>query len=197
MLKFKWQPWIAVLWSVFGSFDAVASDNMPVKRHRHPFTQAEDLQLTSLVDHLGTTAWKAISQYLPRHSPRRCRDRWTIYLDPYRANKKLGNFTEEEDDIIITMHFHKGESNWQIIARSLPERSALQCKNRWNKYLWPRIQQTMPQPSLIPMPNAPLPFVLPAIPQAPAPTSTEDHFPSPTASDSCVDEELDIIQPFE
>ena len=60
-----------------------------------------------------------------------------------KANKatRHQHWTQQEDEQlkIEVKKFQQGSSNidWKIISYSLPSRSAIQCKCRWNKYLQP------------------------------------------------------------
>ncbi|CAH8362046.1 unnamed protein product [Eruca vesicaria subsp. sativa] len=66
-----------------------------------------------------------------------CRLRWANYLDP---DIKRGEFTSEEDDIIIKLHARMG-NKWSAIATSLPGRTDNAIKNYWNAYLKKRLKR--------------------------------------------------------
>ncbi|RLN29603.1 myb-related protein Zm38-like [Panicum miliaceum] len=64
-----------------------------------------------------------------------CRLRWINYLRP---DLKRGNFTEEEDDLIIKLHQILGNKNvisWSLIAGRLPGRTDNEIKNYWNTHI--------------------------------------------------------------
>ncbi|CAL9178294.1 unnamed protein product [Musa hybrid cultivar] len=60
-----------------------------------------------------------------------CRLRWINYLRP---DLKRGNFTEEEDELIIKLHGVLG-NKWSLIAGRLPGRTDNEIKNYWNTHI--------------------------------------------------------------
>ncbi|KAJ7951528.1 MYB transcription factor [Quillaja saponaria] len=68
---------------------------------------------------------------------KRCRLRWLKYLRP---DIKRGNFTHDEDELIIRLHNLLG-NRWSLIAGRLPGRIDNEIKNYWNTNLGKRFQQ--------------------------------------------------------
>lgn len=53
--------------------------------------------------------------------------------------KQKSPFTPEEDARLRELISEKGDKSWNIIASLLPNRTARQCRERWNLYLSPQV----------------------------------------------------------
>ncbi|KAL4559288.1 hypothetical protein LXL04_031426 [Taraxacum kok-saghyz] len=109
-------------------------DSIGVKKG--PWTPEEDIILVSYIQQHGPGNWRSVptSTGLMRCS-KSCRLRWTNYLRP---GIKRGNFTEQEDKMIIHLQALLG-NRWAAIASYLPQRTDNDIKNYWNTHLKKRL----------------------------------------------------------
>ncbi|KAH9603512.1 hypothetical protein KSS87_004728 [Heliosperma pusillum] len=128
---------------------------------RGPWSPEEDAKLKAYIDNYGTgNNWIALPQKIGKliimcslsilflytfakscklclnclglkRCGKSCRLRWLNYLRP---NIKHGGFTDEEDNIILSLYISIG-SRWSIIAAQLPGRTDNDIKNYWNTRL--------------------------------------------------------------
>ncbi|KAF0888418.1 hypothetical protein E2562_014234 [Oryza meyeriana var. granulata] len=96
------------------------------------WTKEEDQRLIAYIKAHGEGCWRS----LPKGAGllrcgKSCRLRWINYLRP---DLKRGNFTEEEDELIIKLHELLG-NKWSLIAGRLPGRTDNEIKNYWNTHI--------------------------------------------------------------
>ncbi|XP_055801701.1 transcription factor MYB87-like [Solanum dulcamara] len=110
---------------------APCCDKTKVKRG--PWSPEEDNILKKYLEKNGTGGnWIALPQKAGlRRCGKSCRLRWLNYLRP---DIKHGGFTEEEDNIILTLYSQIG-SRWSVIAANLQGRTDNDVKNHWNTKL--------------------------------------------------------------
>lgn len=74
-----------------------------------------------------------------------CRLRWLNYLRP---NIKRGNYTTEEEEIIIRLHEKLG-NKWSAISAQLQGRTDNEVKNHWHTNLKKRLMMNKHKPSSV------------------------------------------------
>lgn len=96
------------------------------------WTKEEDQRLINYIRLHGEGCWRSLptSAGLLRCG-KSCRLRWINYLRP---DLKRGNFTEDEDELIIKLHGILG-NKWSLIAAKLPGRTDNEIKNYWNTHI--------------------------------------------------------------
>ncbi|XP_020237865.1 transcription factor MYB4 [Cajanus cajan] len=94
-----------------------------------------------LMDHINTHGhknWRALPKLAGLlRCGKSCRLRWMNYLRP---EIKRGNFTKEEEELIIQLHETLG-NRWSAIAATLPGRTDNEIKNVWHTHLKKRLPQ--------------------------------------------------------
>ncbi|XP_068658696.1 myb-related protein 308-like [Aristolochia californica] len=96
------------------------------------WTKEEDERLISYIRAHGEGCWRSLPKAAGLlRCGKSCRLRWINYLRP---DLKRGNFTEEEDELIIKLHSMLG-NKWSLIAGRLPGRTDNEIKNYWNTHI--------------------------------------------------------------
>nr|GEX36951.1 putative homeodomain-like protein [Tanacetum cinerariifolium] len=98
----------------------------------------EDQKLITYINRYGIWNWSQMPRFAGlSRTGKSCRLRWMNYLRP---NVKKGNFSEEEEEIILVSRSQLG-NKWSAIASRLPGRSDNDVKNRWHSHLKKRASE--------------------------------------------------------
>ncbi|MDR0740296.1 MAG: hypothetical protein LBF34_01135 [Puniceicoccales bacterium] len=100
----------------------------PQVYRRQIFTPEEDERLCILVAQYEEKDWELVASYMPNRNSRQCRERWFNYLDPARSSLP---WTPKEDALLQEKVRVLG-SSWTLVAKFLPGRTDMDCKNRWH-----------------------------------------------------------------
>ncbi|CAL1379769.1 unnamed protein product [Linum trigynum] len=96
------------------------------------WTKEEDQRLINHIKLHGEGCWRSLPKAAGLlRCGKSCRLRWINYLRP---DLKRGNFSEQEDELIINLHSLLG-NKWSLIAARLPGRTDNEIKNYWNTHI--------------------------------------------------------------
>ncbi|CAL4925454.1 unnamed protein product [Urochloa decumbens] len=104
---------------------------------RGAWSPEEDQRLVAYIQRHGHPNWRA----LPRQAGllrcgKSCRLRWINYLRP---DIKRGNFSADEEALIVRLHHELG-NRWSAIAAQLPGRTDNEIKNVWHTHIKKRLE---------------------------------------------------------
>ncbi|URE30330.1 myb-related protein Hv33 [Musa troglodytarum] len=104
----------------------------------------EDEKLYSHIIRYGVGCWSSVPKLAGlQRCGKSCRLRWINYLRP---DLKRGSFSQNEEDLIISLHAILG-NRWSQIASQLPGRTDNEIKNFWNSCLKKKLRQRGIDPS--------------------------------------------------
>ncbi|KAL9259862.1 Transcription factor MYB3-like protein [Drosera capensis] len=134
------------------------------RMNKGAWTKEEDERLVGYIKAHGEGCWRSLPKAAGlQRCGKSCRLRWINYLRP---DLKRGNFTAEEDELIINLHSLLG-NKWSLIAGKLPGRTDNEIKNYWNTH----VKRKLLNQGIDPQTHRPLTATLPTPEVARAPTN--------------------------
>ncbi|CAI9761861.1 unnamed protein product [Fraxinus pennsylvanica] len=117
------------------------------------WSEEEDNKLRAYIQRYGVWNWRQMPKYAgknctPSSFPRKliyCRLRWVNYLKP---GVKRGNYSKEEEDLIIQLHAKLG-NRWSAIASKVPGRTDNEIKNYWHSHIKKRNKRNAAETGMI------------------------------------------------
>jgi hypothetical protein len=106
------------------------SSTRPARRAKpsgKAWTRDEDRRLMRAISGQSNVCWSGIAATVGGHTPKQCRERWLVKLNP---NVRRSPFEPWEDEVIREGCQRIG-NHWSVIAQHLPGRTACSVKNRW------------------------------------------------------------------
>ncbi|XP_073296752.1 uncharacterized protein [Primulina huaijiensis] len=104
---------------------------------KREWNKVEDDQLRDAVETFGENNWQLVASVMEGRTGTQCSNRWLKTLHP--ARKRVGKWTAEEDKrmkIAVTLF---GPKTWKKVARCVPGRTQVQCRERWVNCLDPSL----------------------------------------------------------
>uniref|UniRef100_A0ACD6A1V8 Uncharacterized protein n=1 Tax=Avena sativa TaxID=4498 RepID=A0ACD6A1V8_AVESA len=117
--------------------EAAACSSKP-KLRRGLWSPEEDEKLYNHIIRYGVGCWSSVPKLAGlERCGKSCRLRWINYLRP---DLKRGSFSQQEEDLIVSLHKILG-NRWSQIASQLPGRTDNEIKNFWNSCVKKKLRQ--------------------------------------------------------
>ncbi|KAI3463736.1 hypothetical protein Pfo_020399 [Paulownia fortunei] len=104
---------------------------------KREWTKEEDNQLRAAVETYGESNWQLVASVMEGRTGTQCSNRWLKTLHP--ARKRVGKWTAEEDKRLKVAVTLFGPKTWKKVARCVPGRTQVQCRERWVNCLDPSL----------------------------------------------------------
>ncbi|KAJ0575896.1 putative transcription factor MYB-HB-like family [Helianthus annuus] len=102
---------------------------------KNEWTPSEDEELRKAVAEYGETNWQLVASTLEGRTGTQCSNRWKKSLNPQR--ERVGKWDPYEDKCLKVVVSLFGAKNWNKIAKFVPGRTQVQCRERWVNCLDP------------------------------------------------------------
>lgn len=102
------------------------------------WTEEEDKKLAELVKKYQCKQWKEVASHFPNRSATQCSQHWRKCADPQL--KKNEKWSAAEDTILLQGRQRNPPLTFGEIANLIPGRTNIQCRNRWDNVVDPRIR---------------------------------------------------------
>uniref|UniRef100_A0A453EVH7 Uncharacterized protein n=3 Tax=Aegilops tauschii subsp. strangulata TaxID=200361 RepID=A0A453EVH7_AEGTS len=123
---------------------AVACSSNKPKLRRGLWSPEEDEKLYNHIIRYGVGCWSSVPRLAGlERCGKSCRLRWINYLRP---DLKRGSFSQQEEDLIVSLHKILG-NRWSQIASQLPGRTDNEIKNFWNSCIKKKLRQQSIDPT--------------------------------------------------
>ncbi|XP_071903435.1 uncharacterized protein [Coffea arabica] len=106
---------------------------------KREWTEEEDNQLRAAVEAFGESNWQVVASAMEGRIGTQCSNRWMKSLHP--ARQRVGKWTPEEDKRLKVAVMLFGPKTWKKIARFVPGRTQVQCRERWVNCLDPSLNR--------------------------------------------------------
>ncbi|KAL0425344.1 UNVERIFIED_CONTAM: Myb-like protein L [Sesamum radiatum] len=107
---------------------------------KREWTKDEDNQLRSAVETFGESNWQLVASVMEGRTGTQCSNRWLKTLHP--ARQRVGKWTQEEDKRLKVAVTLFGPRTWKKVARCVPGRTQVQCRERWVNCLDPSLNMS-------------------------------------------------------